>query len=190
MKKIQQYFTSGLLFLVPVWILYVVIKGIAGLVTDLVQINILIAFVVSVATITLFGFALNRVFKRYLKDRFARWGQQSTLWGLVCRTVSQFDFLSDKARGAFHNPVLYKVDDGIYKLGFITDHDMDILWFADEDETEVTPTDDAVWVYAPYPVTMLGELILVEQRKIKKLSAKETEAIPLFIMTAGLIERN
>lgn len=35
---------------------------------------------------------------------------------------------------------------------------------------------------------MLGELVLVETRKTQRLSLAQTESIPLFIMTAGLIE--
>lgn len=198
--KIHKYFISGLLFIIPIWILFVFVEGFAGMVTRMVEMNIFLAFIVALVAITLLGYAVRHIFKRYLKRGLTRGAERGGIYGFLCRTISEIDNMGDKVREAFANPILYKVDDGIYKLGFITDHDMDVLGRDNDEvlrrqgsavqtESEAVPASDSVWVYAPYPITMTGELILVERRKISTISPEQQEAIPLFIMTAGLAEQ-
>jgi len=189
MKKIQKYFFSGLLFLLPIWILYTVVKVLASVVTSVVTINIMIGFVIALFVITAIGFLVRRIIKRYIGQHIKTLSNQPGFIGFCMRSFMQIDEVSEKAREAFTNPVLYKVDDGIYKLGFITDADQDILGDQTSLHTEATPSSDAVWVYAPLPITMMGELILIEKRKIQTLDATQRESIPLFIMTAGLVEQ-
>ncbi len=191
MKKAQKYFISGLLFLLPLWILYIVIKTLSGVVTNVVSINVLFGFIISLFVITAIGFLVRRIIKRYIGKYIYNWSKRPGFIGLCMRGFMQIDEVSEKAREAFTNPILYKVDDGIYKLGFVTDADQDILGTQDTAEvTEAQPATDAVWVYAPLPVTMLGELILVEKRKIQHINPEQKESIPLFIMTAGLVEQS
>ncbi len=184
MQQLQSYMISGLLFIIPVWMVYVMIKGIAGLVTALVSIHTLVAFGLALIIITLVGFLVLQVFKRYFKKHVLRWSTKQNLLGFIARIISQLDSIGDKAQEAFHNPVIYQTGNGIYKLAFVTDQDIKML----DDQNNPTPPLDAVWVYAPFPITMLGELMLVERKNITLLSPEQRDTIPLFIMTAGLIE--
>lgn len=189
MKQAKKYFISGLLFILPMWVLYIIVKSLAGLITSVIEINVFIAFVVSLFVITGIGFVVRRIIKHYVGKHIKQWSTRPGIFGFAMKQFMQIDGIAEKTRAAFSNPILYKVDDGIYKLGFITDADIDILDSLDpETDSEANPSQESVWVYAPLPVTMLGELILVEQRKIQKISAAQQESIPLFIFSAGLIE--
>lgn len=87
--------------------------------------------------------------------------------------------------------MLFKVDDGIYKIGFITDEGMDILASCKDEShpgTEASPLDDSQWVYAPYPLSFSGDFMLVETRKIRKLIKEEYESLPLFVLSAGMVK--
>lgn len=190
MKKLRKYFTSGLLFLLPLWIVYIIVKALAGVVTDIVSINLLYGFLIALAGITLVGFVVRRIIKHYVGKHISTWSQRSGFLGFCMRRFIQIDDISEKARTAFRNPILYKVDDGIFKIGFITDHDIDILdGLGTETASEATPPAESVWVYTPLPVTMLGDLALIEKRKIQKLSQEQEESVPLFVFSAGLIEQ-
>jgi len=190
MKTLRKYFTSGLLFLLPIWILYIIIKSLSGVITNIIELNIFFSFTLALIAITGVGFIVRRVIKHYAGKRITVWSQKSGIVGFCMRRFMQIDDISEKARTAFRNPILYKVDDGIYKIGFITDHDIDILdGLTPMDSSEVNPSPDSVWVYTPLPVTMLGDLALIEKRKIKKLSKNQEESIPLFVFSAGLIEQ-
>ena len=191
-KKIVSYFISGLLFLIPVFIVIQIIKGISWFVTNFVDIPILIAFPLSLILIFALGYSVRKFLRKRLKKRLHKYAENKTFLGYVAKIITSFDVLSDQVHKAFHNPVLYKVDDGIYKLGFITDESMEILGGGVPDEhhkTEAEPLEDSIWVYAPYPINFSGELVLVELRKIKMLEKEEAESIPLFVLSAGILKK-
>ena len=48
--------------------------------------------------------------------------------------------------------------------------------------------EDSVSVFAPYPLSLSGDLMVVELRKIKKISKAEYESLPLFVLSAGMVE--
>jgi len=190
MKTLRKYFTSGLLFLLPLWIVYIIIKSLSGVITNMVDINVLYGFVLAVLGITAVGFIVRRIVKHYIGKHIVHWSQKPGAVGFCMRRFMQIDDISEKARTAFRNPILYKVDDGIYKIGFITDNDIDILdGIESSSSSETNPSHESVWVYTPLPVTMLGDLALIEKRKIQKLSKDQEESVPLFVFSAGLIEQ-
>jgi|GEM_PF-1995190 len=191
-KKIISYFTSGLLFLIPVFIVIQIIKGISWLVTNFISLHLLIAFPLSCIAIFFIGYGVRKFLRKRLKKRLYAYAEKKSLLGYVAKLITSFDVLSDQVHKAFHNPVLYKVDDGIYKLGFITDESMEILTcdaIGNHHDTEATPLENSIWVYAPYPINFSGELVLVELRKIKRLKKQDTESIPLFVLSAGILKK-
>lgn len=190
-KKLVSYFISGLLFLIPVFIVIQLIKGISWFVTNFIDLPLVIAFPIACVFILGLGYIVRKIIRKRIKKQLHKKAQDKTLFGFIARVISRFDILSDEVHKAFHNSVLYKVDDGIYKLGFITDDSMSIL-LGDEDpdhhETEASPIEGSIWVYAPYPINFSGELVLVELRKIKRLKKQDTESIPLFVLSAGILK--
>ncbi len=191
-KKIISYFVSGLLFLIPVFIVIQLIKGISWFVTNFIELPLLIAFPIACVLIFILGYGVRKFLRKRLKKRLHTYAEKKTFLGYIAKLITSFDVLSDQVHKAFHNPVLYKVDDGIYKLGFITDEGTEIL-NGEEDpghhETEASPIEGSIWVYAPYPINFSGELVLVEMRKIKKLKKEDTESIPLFVLSAGILRK-
>jgi uncharacterized membrane protein len=190
-SKLHKYFTSGLLFIIPIWIIVIFIQAFAGLVTSVLEINIILAFLLALVGTTLLGYLVHHVFKRYVVHKLQAGSRQSGAWGFLCRVFAGLDQMGDKAHDAFTHPILYTVDDGIHKLGFITDHDIDILGPVEsaEDTAQSDVVRNSVWVYAPQPITMLGELVLVDKHNISTLPPEQRDAIGLFIMTAGLAEQ-
>ena len=191
-KKMISYFISGLLFLIPVFIVVQLIKGISWFVDSVVDLPAYIAFPVACIGIFMIGYFVRRVVRKRIKKQLHKKAEDKTFLGLLARIFSRFDILSDEVHKAFHNPVLYKVDDGIYKLGFITDDSMNILTGDEDPEhhaTEASPIKGSIWIYAPYPINFSGELVLVELRKIKRIKKEDTESIPLFVLSAGILKK-
>lgn len=127
MNTLYKYFISGFLFLIPLWIVWIVIRVISGIVTDIVKVNVLIVFLLSAIVIILLGFIAQHIFKQHIHRRLHHLSERPGMVGFFTRALLEIGQMTEKARGAFHNPILFKVDDGIYKLGFITDHDIDII---------------------------------------------------------------
>ncbi len=191
-KKIISYFISGLLFLIPVFIVIQLIKGISWFVKNFIDLPLVVAFPLSCVLIFTLGYGVRRLLRKRLKKRLHAYAEKKSFFGYVAKLITSFDVLSDQVHKAFHNAVLYKVDDGIYKLGFVTDESMNILMCEDDPthhETEASPIEGSIWVYAPYPINFSGELVLVEMRKVKRLKKEDTESIPLFVLSAGILKR-
>lgn len=191
-KKLISYFVSGLLFLIPVFIVIQLIKGVSWFVTNFVQTSIFIAFPLAVVGIFLLGYIIRKILRKRLKKQLHRLAKKKSFLGYLAKFITNFDKLSDQIHKAFHNPVLYKVDDGIYKLGFITNESLEILDGEDDlnhHKTEATPLEDSIWIYAQYPINFSGELVLVELRKIKKIKKEDSESIPLFILSGGIFKK-
>ena len=79
------------------------------------------------------------------------------------------------------------MDDGIYKLGYISNSSFTFLNLDNiKNISESKPESDSVWVFTPSPINFSGNLQLVEMRKIKKLENSLKEDISFFILTAGI----
>ncbi len=191
MKKTKTYFLTGLLLLVPLFILYQAVTIVSAVVSPFATLPLLADFFIGIVVIILLGWVMIHIFKRRLKWYFKKASKDADWFGTVATSILEFDNLSDKTHKAFRNPVLYKVDDGIYKLGYITNKDMSFITNEQPQEvaTEATPAQDAVWVYAPYPVNFFGEMVLVEKRKVRTLDKDEAQNLPLFILSAGLLQK-
>jgi len=185
--------------LVPLFLLYQAIAIVSAVVTPFVKLPLMVNFFLGIIVIILFGWVMIHVFKKRLKKHLKRVikNKKSNSWlTLIASAILEFDTLSDKAHKAFRNPILYKVDDGIYKLGYITNNDISFINNANakktaqiKEENEISEGIDAVWVYAPYPVNFFGEMVLVEKRKIKKLNKDQVQNLPLFILSAGILQK-
>lgn len=175
--------------MIPLYILYQLVTIIASAVTTFVSLPLLFAFLVAFCGITAFGYLFTHYFRKYYRHRLERIAKRDTILGHLVSLVLNIEGMSEKAKEAFDNPVLYYVDEGISKLGFITDQDLDVLTLERSQDSELVVTSDSVWVYAPNPINFFGELLLVERRRIKILDSEENESLPLFVLSGGLIEK-
>ena len=190
-NQIGRYFLSGALFLLPAALLAQFLLYISKLVGGVVDVPFFYAFPLSLLLILAVGFIVRKIFRKRLKKYIHKLSKRKTISGLIARAIVGIDSISNHVNKAYRNPVLVKVDDGIYKIGFITDESIQILESDVEIEhhvTEATPLEDSVWVFAPYPLSLSGDLMLVELRKIKKISKAEYESLPLFILSAGMVK--
>jgi len=188
MKNIKTYFLTGLLLLVPLFILYQAITIVSAVVAPFVDLPLVLNFILGFIVIIIFGWVMIHIFKRRAKKILKRASKKTGWFSVIASGLLEFDNLSDRTHKAFRSPILYKVDDGIYKLGYITNKDISFIDAGDEKETEATPSNGAVWVYAPYPINFFGEMVLVDVRKVRKLNKDEVQNLPLFILSAGILQ--
>ncbi len=184
MKKINTYFLTGLLLLVPLFILYQVITVVSAVVKPFVDLPLIITFPIGIVAIVLLGWIMVHIFKNRLKKHLERASSKKGWVSIIATGILEFDNLSNKTHKAFRNPILYKVDHGLHKLGYITNEDTTFITTSDN-----SPKPDAVWVYAPYPVNFFGEMILVDKCNIQQLNKEEVKNLPLFILSAGLLQK-
>ncbi len=185
-NKIVKYFLSGLIFVIPVYIVYQVVVQIASLTGNFIT-NVFLSFAASVILLVVLGYFITKIFNTRFRKRIQDKSKEKTLIGRIFYLISHYKETSEKTKKAFSAPILYKVDSGIYKIGFITSEDKTLL----EDfsgDSDVNPDNDAVWVFAPYPINFLGEFVLVDMKNIKKLNKKKEEVIP-FILSAGIFKK-
>ena len=195
MNTIKTYFLMGLLLLVPLFIFYQVLFIVASVVSPFTQNNLLFNFILGLIVITLLGWGMVHIFKRRIRKHLKRIAEGTGFFPTIASLFLEFDALSNKTQKAFRHPVLYKVDDGIYKLGYITNKDSAFLHHQENTtiktntDTEATPAPDAMWIYAPYPINFFGDMVLVERRKIRILHKDEMQNLPLFIISAGILQK-
>ncbi len=183
MNNILKYFFSGLIALVPVFILYQAMKSISVLVRGFFpELGIVITFVFSLLIIIFLGFLISKGTGGLLKRVVLRKSKKEGPLAFLFRFFSNFKVFSEKTKNAFKNPVYFEVSDGISKLGFITNEDIEFLMSEDREKRKIA-------VYAPEPVSFIGELLFIEKRMIKKIDKNDKENIPIFLYTAGIIKK-
>lgn len=133
------------------------------------------------------GFLVNKFLSKNIRKRLKKRSEDKGIIAGFSKIILNIKILSEKTKDIFKNPILYKVDDGIYKLGYISNNSFSFLEIDDaENISESKPETDSVWVFTPSPINFSGSLQLVEMRKIKKLENSSKEDISFFILTAGI----
>lgn len=84
-------------------------------------------------------------------------------------------FASDKKK--FEKPVMVKVGEGIYRIGFVTQDNLD--------EFEISDT--LVSVYFPLSYAFTGELLIIEKSLITPLDSKDVKDLMKFVISGGLM---
>ncbi len=195
MQSLKTYFFTGLLLLIPLFIVYQILSIIASVTTPFIHAPFLLNVLLSVIIITLIGWTMINIFKRKIKKHLKHHSKRRGIFATIASLILEFDTLSDKTRKAFRHPVLYKIDDGIYQLGYITNKDVSFLSHTPDTavpsktDTETNPATNSVWVYTPSPVNFFGNLLLIERRKIRILQKEDMHHLPLFILSAGLLQK-
>jgi uncharacterized membrane protein len=183
MNNILKYFFGGLIALIPIFILYQAMKSISILVRGFFpEMGILITFIISLFIIVFLGFLISKGTGSFFKRAVLRKSKKEGPLAFLFEFFSNFKIFSEKTKSAFKNPVYFEVSDGIFKLGFVTNEDIEFLITEDRKEAKVA-------VYAPEPVSFIGELLFIEKRLIRKIDKNDKENIPIFLYTAGIIKK-
>ena len=183
MKNILKYFFGGFVALIPLFVLYQVVKIVSSLVKSFIpEINIVYAFFMSFVMITLFGYLMSKGVAGIMHGLILKASKKKGFVSLFAGALLHFKSFSKKTKNAFKHPVCFEVSDGIYKLGFVTNEDVKFLISEDDEKRKVA-------VYAPEPISFIGELLFIEKGMIKKIESIDKEDIPVFLYTAGIIEK-
>jgi uncharacterized membrane protein len=188
-RKLLNYFLQGLLFLLPIvaciyafiWV-FDSIDSILPFFKDnpnTLDVNERIpgaTFTIVITFTILVGFLGNVIFGQtilsFIDSVLERTPGVKFLYNLIKDFMEAF--VGDKRK--FTEPVMFEMQEGIYKLGFLTQRDLkhfDMLEFCG--------------VYCPKSYGMMGDLIIVRRDKIKKLDKNATQVMT-FIVSGGVTD--
>lgn len=188
MKSLVRYFFQGLLILAPISItIYLIVFMVRkiGSWLDLFGITVhpyvdpLIGFVAAMLIIILFGMLGSSIVARPFLLMLERLVEKAPLIKTVYSSVKDMlsAFVGNKRR--FNKPVLVLTNKeaGIYKLGFMTQSDLN----------ELGILGNKVAVYLPYSYAFSGMLIIVSAENVTPVSASAADVMK-FIISGGVTE--
>jgi uncharacterized membrane protein len=177
MKRLTKYFFEGLLVLVPlvatIYVIYIVFVKIDSIFKFSLP---GMGFIVTILTITIVGFISSNFLTRKLVGLVDRIFTKLPLVKMIYTSVKDLigAFVGDKK--SFDKPVLVTLSPGsnIQVIGFITRESLENIGYADK-----------VAVYLPQSYNFAGNLIVVPQEQITKLTADSGD-IMAFIVSGGV----
>lgn len=187
MKTLINYFLRGLLFIFPVFAtFYVVIQLVnwidesfsnllfGWLPWDVPGLGIITAFF----AIALLGLAVSFAISKPMFSYFERLMSRIPLVKIIYTALKDFTmaFVGDKKK--FNKPVLVNFVDGVDRIGFVTEENLDLLNIKDR-----------VAVYCPHSYNFSGNLFLVDLKRLTELNINPSEAMK-FAISAGITQIN
>ncbi len=183
MNKILKYFFSGLIFYIPIFIIWEIFKSISGVVKTFNEdIYGLYAFFISLSIILLTGFLLSKIFKNSIRTKIIKKSKQDGLFSFFYKVVANYKIISEKTKKSFSKPIFYESSDGIEKIGFITNKKFNNL--------NLEKNNKKIAVYSPNPVNFIGELLFIDEDKIREIPKELKHNTVLTLLSAGIIDKN
>ena len=177
MKKLTKYFFEGLIFLVPVLVTVYAIYFVFSKIDGLFRFRVPgMGFVVTIATITLIGFAASNLLTQRLVAVVDGYLRRLPLVRMIYMSVKDLTgaFVGEKKR--FDKPVLVRLSAGsdLQVIGFVTAESLDAYGLT-----------DSVAVYLPQSYNFAGNLIIVPRNQVTRLKA-ESGQVMAFIVSGGV----
>lgn len=183
MRILFNYFFRGLLFVFPLFAtLYVVILLVNWLddTFNTILFNWLPIKVPGLGIITAFfiivflGYAISRAIYRPLFSYFEQVITRIPIIKIIYTSLKDFieAFVGDKKK--FNRPVLVNFVDGVDRIGFLTEDQLDLL-----------KLENRVAVYFPHSYNFSGNLYLVDPEKVTPLDVNPADAMK-FAVSAGV----
>jgi uncharacterized membrane protein len=180
MSRLLGYFLRGLLVVLPigatVWLLYTLITKADTLIQQyFVNLHIPgIGILIIVLSITLVGMFATGFITRPLFELFDALMERAPGVKHVYSSVKDMTeaFVGDKRK--FNEPVSVEVQDGIYRLGFITTQDLENINMPGH-----------CGVYMPFSYAVSGQVWMVRKDKLKQLDAEASDVMK-FILSGGV----
>ncbi|MBW3468744.1 DUF502 domain-containing protein [Arthrospiribacter ruber] len=175
-KRFITYFLRGLLFVVPlaltVYVIILILKFLDGIIPIPVPgLGILIMF----SFITFMGFLASIFVTRPLFDIFEKWMFKVPLVNILYTSIKDLmsAFVGDKKK--FNTPVIVKLSNNMFRLGFITQEDLSVLG-----------EEDLVAIYFPHSYNFSGNLYLVPRENVRILENVRSADVMKFIVSGGV----
>lgn len=177
MKRFTQYFSSGLLFLVPVvvtlYVVYIVFVKIDGLFRFRVP---GLGILVTVAIITLIGFAASNIFTKWITRLVDYLFRRLPLIKLIYSSIKDLigAFVGEKK--GFNKPVTVRIsaDSTVSVMGFVTCESMSAFGL-----------EDFVAVYLPQSYNFAGNMIVVPKEHVTPITSDSADVMT-FIISGGI----
>lgn len=178
MKTLLGYFLKGLLYVVPLAATLAILYYSFQFLDNLIPLEIPgLGLVLAIVLVTVIGFLgstfVTNPIRQYFHNLLNRVPLIKTIYESIRDLLSAF--VGDKKR--FNKPVLVQIskEDGIEKLGFITESDLEDLGISN----------DKVAVYLPHSYNFSGNLFIVTKDRIRPLDNSAAD-IMKFIVSAGV----
>jgi uncharacterized membrane protein len=175
LAKLINYFLKGLLVVLPFAVTFSIIKSIVLWLDTMFDVGIpAVGFLIVIVTIIILGWIGSSIFTQpllsFVDDVLAR----IPFVKIIYTSVKDFmeAFVGDKKK--FNNPVLIKMNDGIYKPGFITQEDLSKLQLP-----------GMVAVYCPHSYAFSGTIFIVDVDKVQPIDGNSTDMMK-FIISGGV----
>jgi len=173
MKRILNYFLSGLLITFPVgatlYILYALVTWLNGVFNSIVNqfigidipgLGIILAFV----AISLLGFMCAQTFTRPIVNLFERLLSRMPMVNIIYSSLRDLTEALVGEEKKFNKPVLVELGSGLKRFGFITQNSLQQFGLENQ-----------VAVYCPHSYNFSGNLYIVDKDQVKPLNVDATE---------------
>lgn len=174
-QKILGYFLRGILVAIPIlatlgiftWLTGIVEKNLPGL-------NPFVSFLAIILGLTVLGMFATGFITKPLFELMDTILEKAPGIKFIYGTVRDMTeaFVGDKKK--FTEPVLVQIQEGIFKMGFITQKSMAVIDMPGH-----------VTVYLPFSYALSGEVMVVEASKVKPLG-KDPSEVTKFIISGGI----
>ena len=174
MRNFLNNFLRGLLLLVPMAAAMYVVYYIYTMLDSLIDFGIAgLSFVIVILLITFVGF-FTRKYNTGLFIWFEDLVNKVPLLSLIYSSIKDLmnSFVGDKKK--FNKPVLVKVENNLYKPGFVTSDDLKDIGLP-----------GMVSVYLPHSYNCSGNVFLTDKKNIKPLKNSSSEVMK-YIVSGGI----
>ncbi len=174
-QKVLGYFLRGLLVAIPIlatwgifsWLTHLFEKNFPG-------INPFLSFVSILIGLTVLGMFATGFITKPLFELMDTLLEKAPGIKFIYGTVKDMTeaFVGDKKK--FTEPALVQLQEGVYKLGFITQKSMESIGMP-----------GYVTVYMPFSYALSGEVLIVDSLKVTPVS-KDSSEVTKFIISGGI----
>ncbi|HLU90445.1 MAG TPA: DUF502 domain-containing protein [Cyclobacteriaceae bacterium] len=175
-KKIINYFFRGLLFVAPLVITFYILTLIVLFLDSLIPLPIPgLGMLIVFGFITFIGYAASMFLTRPLFDMLEGWLIKIPLVNIIYTSIKDLmsAFVGDKKK--FNTPIVVKMSENLYRLGFMTQEDMGAL-----DEPGLAA------VYFPHSYNFSGNSYLVPRENVRVLKNVNSAEVMKFIVSGGV----
>jgi uncharacterized membrane protein len=178
---ILNYFLRGLLVLLPIALTIGIIIWIVSAVGSLLHFDelgwkaLLLYGIIVIAIITIVGFFTKGVVAAQILDFFEGIIEKAPGLNFIFGTTRDVTeaFVGDKKK--FTEPIVVEIHEGVFKMGFVTQKSMAAIGM-----------DGYMTVYLPFCYALTGEMLLVQNNKVKPLDM-EPSKVTKFVVSGGVV---
>lgn len=185
-NKIVGYLLAGLVIVLPialtVWVVYYLISTVQlyfNITSALVGLIVIIFFLIFI------GFLTTKFIDNIFWTRVENFIIKTPFFGLVYKALKDITTAVVGRENKFSEPVMVDMHNEIYKIGFVTNTEINLL-FGDIPLSQDIDK-EMYLVYFPLSFSLSGDLYLVPRNRIKPIQAKAKDVMQT-IVTGGIIK--